>query len=364
MLIISGDNWYPNKTNDYKLYFVNVLQSGLLQIYDLHKECHLVLGNHDEDNDGKHIDMIAKQNCMLKTQAYYVNAINKNKSNITVPTLDDLQIYEKQLKKSLSIKSRTITPNKPMIILHESKDTVDFRLTDDGNLFIFINTNKFYTDDKTVIYRYIDMIVETLKINHTGTKNIFIVGHVPITSMKIKNKKIKITKIHDDIEIMDYLISAIDQYKPIYLCADTHNFEVTSISNIVQIVVGTGGADPDILTFASNELNYHIFDKYKVNGYYHNAFGYSIINIDDDTNDITVTYKHILESGETPAYVHKQYDYKLRRTFVVQDIKEIPELENEKIEKIQKDMQGICSNMITENIVKNNEIYCYQKAKI
>ncbi len=366
MLIISGDNWYPNKLKDYKMYFVNVLQSGLLNIYDLGKECHIVLGNHDEDNDDQNNDIPEKQNCMSKTEAYYVKAINANKSKIPVPTLDDLQVHEKQLKRSLStksVKSSSFSPNKPMMIMHESKNAIDFRLTNDGNLFVFINTNIFYTDDKGSIIGYIDMVVNTLKSQHQFAKNIFIVGHLPITSMKMKNEKLKITKIHEDIKIIDYFIAAIDPYRPIYLCADTHNFQITKISNIVQVVVGTGGADPDILSFATNELKYDLSNKYKISGYYHNAFGYSVIDVNNETNEITITYKHILSD----IYIHKQYDYKLGAVMLhdVKDIKIdqrlVEKIQN--VEQLQKDMEFLCANMTDENVVKNKNIYCYKKEK-
>ena len=90
--------------------------------------------------------------------------------------------------------------------------------------------------------------------------NIFIIGHDPIFSHKIK--KDKTTGVNnyyrDSRPMFDFLfdianLTDISQKNIYYLCADTHNFQDINLQithnekiyNIREIVSGTGGAEPD-----------------------------------------------------------------------------------------------------------------------
>lgn len=80
-VIISGDNWYTNEyTNKdaqkYKMYFTNILHSGLYKLYELHKQVHIILGNHDEDIDKLDHMNEYKIDCMLNTEKFYIDLIN------------------------------------------------------------------------------------------------------------------------------------------------------------------------------------------------------------------------------------------------------------------------------------------------
>ena len=80
LIIILGDNWYPqsyiHNKSKYKYYPFDVLLDGYNKLFSKSKLYDIILGNHDEDND----DIInpVKKDCMLKTQKYVVNKLSNN----------------------------------------------------------------------------------------------------------------------------------------------------------------------------------------------------------------------------------------------------------------------------------------------
>lgn len=372
-VIISGDNWYTNEYTDnngqkYKMYFTNILHSGLYKLYELQKPIHIILGNHDEDIDNLEDMTEYKIDCMLNTEKFYIDLINNNKS-IYVPTLEELQtkslLHLSTYLKTHKQKSKILSTKK-QIQLYEAKEIVQYEFID-GQLFIFLNTNIFQDKSIESIELYINQIHEIIANNRT--KYIFVVGHFPITSLSVKNNNIIITKICKHKEICNLFIETLSTYNAIYLCADTHNFQIMKIANIIQIVVGTGGARPDILRESQSNIIDYDFLNYKVTGYYHNSYGYSVISTDDDY--IKVTYKHVIDDENN--LINKHFIYSILDSNIhTNTSKQSSMSKNFKanIMKINNIKKSYCETLSEDMVIKSssnsnktNNIFCYRKGK-
>jgi hypothetical protein len=128
--------------------------------------------------------------------------------------------------------------------------------------FIFIDTNLFsqnenYIDNINLFYNkepVLDILDQMFIWLEKELKDsdkydwIFLSGHDPIASFKIKKEK-HITHI-SNIDILTKFMNLINHPNIIYLCADTHNFQhnIIKFNNnypIQEFIIGTGGADPD-----------------------------------------------------------------------------------------------------------------------
>jgi len=378
-LILSGDNWYGNKNNldKNKYYYTNILYSGFIKLYHLNKKCHLVLGNHDEDiskidridelptKSMKDFSNDIRKNCMLNTEKYYLNNLNINNiNNLPLPDLKDLNNINNNFNNA-NINRK----NKFKLILHESLENPEYNI-DGNNIFIYINTNIFANNklNKEYFINYINKIRTLLEGNIN--KIPFIIGHVPFISIKKKLNNI-IYPILDNInlDIMDYFINTIKQYNPIYLCADTHNFELSVLDDkIAQIVVGTGGADPDLV---SDFLNYDKLFQDKIHNhdlklFANDSYGYSIIEIKN--GKIYVQYKKLISSNN--KIINKVYNYEITRNnnisikfLNMSDLNK--KVNNDDIQKSNVSKSNICNNLNDNNVIKtiisDKSIYCYIK---
>lgn len=354
-LIISGDNWYSNKQDNMKYYFTNVLRSGFIKLYNLNKTAHIILGNHDEDVAKNQPLHKLQKNCMLNTEKYYIQQINNNEAEYLVPSLQYL--YEN---------TDWSSKKDARLFLHEAHEHPEELFMSEYNvLFIFINTNIFF--QKNTSKSYISKIKQCIEEYH-GASQYFIVGHAPITSLVPTKHGMDISSISDDVEITTYFIDTLAPYNPIYLCADTHNFQITTInSDILQVVVGTGGAPVDEFKSDDNVIKYDFMDKkYKVSGLYHNAYGYSIIEINDD--EVTITYKRLVDIPTN--VVNKAYVYKLHRDGgkFVHAIKQEYDLDDKiDFDAVKMIQNEVCNNLTDEHLVKQKTDtgvqYCYKKSK-
>lgn len=354
-LIISGDNWYSNKQDNMKYYFTNVLRSGFIKLYNLNKTAHIILGNHDEDVAKNQPLHKLQKNCMLNTEKYYIQQINNNEAEYLVPSLQYL--YEN---------TDWSSKKDARLFLHEAHEHPEELFMSEYNvLFIFINTNIFF--QKNTSKSYISKIKQCIEEYH-GASQYFIVGHAPITSLVPTKHGMDISSISDDVEITTYFIDTLAPYNPIYLCADTHNFQITTInSDILQVVVGTGGAPVDEFKSDDNVIKYDFMDKkYKVSGLYHNAYGYSIIEINDD--EVTITYKRLVDIPTN--VVNKAYVYKLHRDGgkFVYAIKQEYDLDDKiDFDAVKMIQNEVCNNLTDEHLVKQKTDtgvqYCYKKSK-
>jgi len=342
LVIVAGDNWYTNsyvyKNVNYKYYPFDILKSGYqLLLKNENKLYDIILGNHDEDIDGidnknakvtknifdtttdynidaykilkseNYIKTI-KDDCMLKIQKYVIKNIVKKNYNFKLPLLEDLKNIDSDSFRVNNVTLLTCIKN-PHI-----------KKLNDGVYIIYINTNLFdnYTykskNDKIAnnisrnkMIAYINRI--QILLNIKKPKLLFISGHNPLVAYK-KAKFHKLNDIYKDEEnckVINNLISILNRYKTIYLCADVHNFNIAVINkNIGTVISGTGGASPDYEKY-EGKLNYLISPNKNIinisQHYVYNAYGYTKIKYDSDFN-VYVTYKQIFN-----AYIYKDRVY-------------------------------------------------------
>jgi len=350
---IAGDNWYPNMMTTHRdstksleetieYYFTNVLKSGYAKIYDLQKETYIVLGNHDEVSNYQDGAAHILKNCMLNTQLYYMKHISDE--IIKTPTLELLDAYynsqiQMPLKRNNSLSlvkaPRVKSITKPISQKSLSKTrTPEIMLYDDINsiikpnyIMIFINTNRIHNEG------YLGKLRGHIDIYNKTKRPKFVMGHVPMfyfrekpTSQYFRQMKIEDDSISDAKKnrYIQTLYDILAEHNCIYLCADTHSFEIMNISQkdsgktLVQIVCGTGGGEPDIVeTDNIKFMNYGIervqndnefVEKYRIQGNCVNAYGYSVIDVIDQ-NTIKVIYKKIIApiAPNPKKGIHKSY---------------------------------------------------------
>lgn len=375
MILILGDNWYPQtyiyNKNKYKYYPFDVLLDGYNKLLSKSKQYDIILGNHDEDND----DIInpVKKDCMLKTQKYVLSRLSDNIKILKLPSIED--INENDTSDFTNNNINFITAIKKPFIKELNKNVYIIYIN--TNLFdnyTYILTKHSTTDHKHITYKnllsYINHIDKLLK--YYNPKLLFIAGHNPLIASK--NKKFhKLDNVYNDpnsLYIMKMLINNLNHYKTIYLCADIHNFNIALLNNnLATVVSGTGGAEPDYENI-EGKVNYMISpsdDIFQVSNHYvYNSFGYTKIKYDKKYN-VYVSYKQIINANKDKKIENKVinksikvYNFLLRNdnngwTFIklkdkTSEIKiklDIPKLLNEK--------KKICKK------IKSNDIYNISK---
>lgn len=299
-LYIAGDNWYQNvfkramyeKSQKhfgdavFKYYLFEVLKSGYDKIFDLNKETHIALGNHD-------IDMSKKRkknkddphrNCLFKTQQYYIDQHNNGNKHIAMPTLEYLQQYQVSSTNRRPFSVRAISRRLRDLSLSLHKKHEAITLYDDigiirkkDYIMIVINSNQLDHD------KYLSKLDEEIRYTRLLHRNkpIFVLGHHPIFS----NKDGKIEQLEiGNTTTLDKFFNILADNRCIYLCADTHNFGIVKISkgnkSIVQIVSGTGGADPSkISKGAENKPSDANINDYHLHYISVNSYGYTKIHV-------------------------------------------------------------------------------------
>ena len=399
-IIVAGDNWYTNKkvaTENEYYYYTNVLSTGYKKLKEIDKETHIILGNHDEDSEDitkditkditnydKIKNILNKENCMLNTQKYYIDELNNIdintivdydtlKKTILTPTIEKLYILYQKTKiqslptnlKTRSLPTKLVTRSSPInfeknkLILHESRKNPEYIKKNNFNL-IFLNTN----DNNSLLNNteYKNYLKELTKIiKDIFNKNpIFVIGHIPLISIvKNKNKEGKKYTIKTEYDRQSHifieLYNILNENNCIYLCADTHNFQIGTIGNLLSIVSGTGGADPDILDEQKYNEKIKINDKdYEYNCHLYNSYGYT--SIEKIENKYKIIYNKIINASDDDN-VHKQFIFNIEYNNKKWEINNI-DLEKYKTKEI-------CDNNDKTNIVlsKNKEIPCFKKIK-
>ena len=254
-MIIAGDNWYPNVKNGTKYYLDSVLHSG----YDLLQNCnmktYIAIGNHDVDSNEK------SPNCMINKQIKYIQRLN-NPNNLkpyksTSPPTIKLSLSLEKRQTSLN----NISPNLYNFYLptieHKKRQNLPRRDIINNINFIFIDLE----NNAENIYReiYIKEIINLINTtaNDPINRPIIIVGHNPLLTCKLKNNKQKVEKIYmDSHELYLLLLTSIANSNAVYICADTHNFQIgnytfkdnkNQIKSFRTVICGTGGAHLDDL---------------------------------------------------------------------------------------------------------------------
>jgi virulence-associated protein VapD len=394
-IIVSGDNWYNQKSVDplepddktkYKFYFTNILSSGLYKLYDIGKPCYMILGNHDESAD--QVPLEIKKDCMVNTLKYYISRINSGQMDIKTPTLQELAHFaaSKRSKSSKSKDSKSKskgtkstkenrTPNTPSspgtkLVLFKSKDEIEYiNYEAEKIIIVFINTNILEHNNQETVQSYLTDLQALLSKHPDKLK--LVVGHNQILSQSTS----KIKTLCKNQSIIKQFINILSPHRAVYLCADTHNFQISKIEDIVQILVGTGGALPDTINTPDNKVrkvhfDYSVDKAYTVDGFYHNSYGYSVIDITDD-NSIRVSYKHILDTDGAPVF--KEYVYLVDQNHNITQQHHAVNIDviNESILEASKASKAsICTDLDASNLVintspniKGSEKYCYRAQK-
>ena len=145
------------------------------------------------------------------------------------------------------IEQISMVPNTRLFLKNNRHSVVERPLA----YYIYLNTNRQHISKLKLFLKSL------LYSNLDNRKWLIFVGHEPTYSLKYKEKKGKIKKISeldpDLISIFNALQEKRGFNKMVYLCADTHNFQLLNVRstdkhsnfNLPILVSGTGGAKLD-----------------------------------------------------------------------------------------------------------------------
>ena len=173
----------------------------------------------------------------------------------------------------------------------------------DGFRIITINTNlfshKIKEKSKSMEDDLLERFADTLRCPYKGWT--IVVGHEPIFSYKRKGSHFKTNSLAH----FNRLIATMAQCKKVvYMCADVHEFQAWNIyyekSVIPMIVVGTGGAIPDM---PLGVQDYSIIEKDSRAKLLvtQPAYGYCEVALEKD--DLEVNYVPLVGCGDKPEGV-------------------------------------------------------------
>jgi hypothetical protein len=400
-LFVAGDNWYSSIIESAKYYLVGVLVSGYYKLYEIgeDKNIHIAVGNHDEAFDKESKKNTKKTNCMINTQKYYIDYIKTQghrkkpysdpikspspSAQSAAPSLTRAQSFTQDLftfKKEKKVKNVKLmdlfkeTDKLPSIEkLHEDNgqiseeqlniyvDKIGVVENDDKYIMIIINTNNFDKDPVTA-NNYLRKIFETfedVKNNNIQNKVVFVMGHIPLFLHKNKKGKESIKKAETENEgDVDNLFNLLAMYNYIYLCADTHNFNIMKIVNttnnasVIQVTCGTGGADPDIITENATVTKNVVVDNYTITYNSVNSYGYSTISM-DTKRVIKVCYNKLISHIASEPISIKTYNYNITNNNFYYHSNNDKENDQDmiKISKISSNSnKKFCDNIIGKNV--------------
>jgi hypothetical protein len=231
---IAGDNYYPEKVNKEKTFNETNFISGF-ECLPTEINKYVTYGNHDIE------DVFNNEKCKTLTEQ-----LNKYKKNNKFIFFNDILTYNEYEKFIIIFIDTTLyTFNKDDFIYNTCYKYLFDNISNDLKMILKIDDLINYQNNK---------VLDIIKINNK--KNIIIIGHHPIYSIKEKDN---IKKYDSNEGLINFFSNNIfKDKKTYYLCADTHYYQESDIkindNNIKQYIVGTGGADQD---FPSKENNNH-----------------------------------------------------------------------------------------------------------
>jgi predicted phosphodiesterase len=225
-VIVSGDNYYPLKV-DKKNQIVNRndLRNGIAKLSEISPTSkppiYMIRGNHDLEPNKKYMfepDQLTDECYILKEETAAVESSLKIKyvqqesftfGTDTLIILIDTSMYDEDISTLISCYPEGSTPES----IREQQ-------------------LKFVLDK-----------LENLKV-----KNVIIIGHHPIMTVKQKDAVQKISVMQPFVDLWSALPTNKTYY---YLCADLHLYQEGTVTltnglKIYQYVSGTGGAEKDI----------------------------------------------------------------------------------------------------------------------
>ena len=174
----------------------------------------------------------------------------------------------------------------------------------DKAIFIMLNTNNI----PNIIELFQEFDRSIIK-----DKWLIICGHEPIFSYKPKKKKNIIFQQLDESGTIFKSISNLNYNKIIYICADTHNYQLLEVGDYINddslclpvVVVGTGGASPDSLKNIEDNLVYYDEDSelYASVIDYKDPYGFLELDIEEDK--VVLNYKKCDSINSTTINYYK-----------------------------------------------------------
>ncbi len=287
-MILSGDNYYPEKINKNKIFNEDNLKSGFDCLSKIPIKKYIINGNHEYGDIYKNSNFPSSVNpkeflyCQnIKYQLEYSRLPNFNffknvmimYEDKTLVIMIDTTIYDELKDEELSCYDG----------IFGMKINLEYIKKDN-------NKNKIINKIKEKQLEQVIDIFNSPTIIEKEIQNLIFVGHHPI--INCRNKKSKdVFNVLDDLKnffnnVFDYLTykaKNIKIAKIVYLCADTHFYQkgIVSIKNaygntypIEQHIVGTGGATCDTICPNSREysnllgdIDYIILDQKQEYGY-------------------------------------------------------------------------------------------------
>ena len=336
-LIITGDNYYPEKVSvqilddttgekiegekeKIKLYDQEIMDAGFDCIGQINiPKKYLLLGNHDVEQLTFYKDASTVIPKKIKKSDFprFKESLNK--------LADKCTIIENELRNSenLEFKKPLLADRIPL----ESETTIIIAI--DTSIFEIKSKMNANSDSKLIecyqkipelkqpqiksiddVYDYVcQRVLEIVKTEAQDKTNIIFAGHHPIITFKMKKNKVKLDGAYN----LGYFLQEICNELPdttnyYYLCADVHHYQKGDITisspkykpmRIQQYITGTGGADldekiPTPREDTDGDIHYVMHDSVKTNGFL------ECILINDNTlkfNFIDVKNKSLFKSN-------------------------------------------------------------------
>jgi hypothetical protein len=230
-VIVSGDNYYPLK-KDKKNQVVNTndLRDGITKLSELSPTgdklpIYMIRGNHDLEPNKKYTfepDQPTNECYILKEETAAVETSSKIK-------------YVQQ--------DSFLFGTDTLIIL------IDTSMYDDEEISTLITCYPPGSTAESIREQQLAFVNE--KITGFAGKNLIVIGHHPIMTVKQKDAKQKISLMQPFVDLWSNLTYLLLEKNYYYLCADLHLYQegIITLPNgkeIHQYVSGTGGAEKDI----------------------------------------------------------------------------------------------------------------------
>jgi hypothetical protein len=291
-ITIAGDNYYPDKTKIGKEKIKNMITqnflSGIRCLPDSIRK-YIILGNHEYDN--MRVDGEEKEECYL---------LKKQREMFTNPNtifFDDV-IHERYVTTLIIMIDTTIYE-----IYEENPETL-IKDTCFREIFTQISPENKLTIKNLIDHQ--EREINKILSENIDAKNIIIIGHHPIISLKIKVKDgVSTDKENITKELVNLFINLGDKLTGknlYYLCADTHNYQTGKVQLpnmpvINQYICGTGGAEQDECGI-KKELSKENIRYYDI--MCNKIFGFLVVSIDGDNISfefVNATHEHNTHNG-------------------------------------------------------------------
>ena len=248
-LIISGDNYYPNKskpkdendkTQKKKIIFSEKLRQGIDYLPST-TPIYMILGNHDLETN-------TEGNLYIRNPGTPETLETPENKDCEIIQLELDSLLQKQNVEYFFFKSRMLNFETLILMI----DTSIYEIDGEASIYLpcynkFFQNNKLYKnenmkpfDDIKKLRSYqLHKIMKAIKTN-INIKHLIIVGHHPIYQLKKKKDTIPPIKYISDIHInfvpvLKNIFEMLqDDVKYYYLCSDLHLFQKGKIQIIIK----------------------------------------------------------------------------------------------------------------------------------